>query len=82
MKKLLQLYVVVVLALSLAGCACQHEWSDAGCEAPAVCGKCNETGAPALGHAFTDASCAAPETCIRCAATGEKHCLTALENGC
>ena len=69
MKKLLQLYVVVVLALSLAGCACQHEWSDAGCEAPAVCGKCNETGAPALGHAFTDASCAAPETCIRCAAT-------------
>ena len=35
---------------------------------PAVCTKCSETGAEALGHNWAAATCGSPETCLRCGA--------------
>lgn len=69
MKRIAIIILVAVLAMSVAGCSCQHEWSEPGCEEAAVCAKCGEIGEPALGHTYSEASCAVPETCSRCGVT-------------
>lgn len=66
MKRMTCMLLTAALLLSLAGCSCQHEWTAPGCETPAVCTKCEETGEAALGHDFAEASCEEPETCTRC----------------
>ena len=66
-KKLLGIGLALLLAL-LSGCACEHEWTEADCVNPAVCTKCSETGAEALGHNWAAATCGSPETCLRCGA--------------
>lgn len=69
MRKLCALLSVFLILLLLAGCACQHEWTQPDCQNPAVCTKCQETGAEALGHDWADATCQSPQTCLRCSET-------------
>lgn len=53
----------------LAGCSCQHQWTDATCTEPKTCSKCALTEGEALGHSWKDADCVTPKTCSRCAVT-------------
>lgn len=61
--------LVLLVALLLSGCACQHEWADADCTSPQICTKCQETTGEALGHSWTEATCETPQTCSRCGVT-------------
>lgn len=69
MKRTMILAMALLLILALAGCACEHEWSEADCVNAAVCAKCEEVGEAALGHDWSDATCTAPQTCGRCGET-------------
>lgn len=51
-KNVLQLLVVLMLALSLSGCGCEHEWVEANCVTPKTCSLCQETEGEALGHEY------------------------------
>lgn len=61
--------LVLLVTVLLSGCACQHEWSDADCTNPQICGKCQEVSGEPLGHSFQAATCDTPEVCSRCGAT-------------
>ena len=66
----LKLFIILVLcAVLLAGCACEHEWNAANCTTPKTCALCEETEGDPLGHTWTVATCTAPKTCVTCNAT-------------
>ena len=46
-----------------------HNWSDADCDTPKTCSRCQVTEGNALGHNWSDADCYTPKTCSRCQAT-------------
>ena len=69
MKKLIALLLVLVFAMSLAACGCEHEFAAATCTAPSTCTLCGETEGAALGHVWIAATCEDPKTCEVCAAT-------------
>lgn len=66
MKKKLLIAILLLLAVCLTGCACEHEWTEADCLNPQICTKCEEVGADALGHDWNAATCTEPQTCVRC----------------
>lgn len=61
--------LAVVSVLSMVGCQCKHEWSEATCKTPSVCALCNEIQGEPLGHAWSEATCEAPKICVRCDVT-------------
>ncbi|MBR7184019.1 MAG: trypsin-like peptidase domain-containing protein [Clostridia bacterium] len=61
--------LMLLLALGLAACSCEHEWKGATCAQPAVCTRCGITEGRPLGHNWADATCAAPRTCAACGMT-------------
>lgn len=65
-KRISVLLICVMLAAVLAGCGCDHEWTEANCYDPKTCALCGETEGEDLGHDYLDASCEAPKTCSRC----------------
>ena len=69
MKKIVLLLVCAALALSLTGCGCDHQWTEAGCTSPRTCTLCGKTEGEPLGHSWTEATCAAPKTCAVCGET-------------
>jgi len=70
MKKItLTLLAVLLGAALLAGCSCQHEWTEASCTQPKTCIRCNLTEGEALGHSWQEADCITAKTCSRCAMT-------------
>lgn len=66
MKKLIYLLTIVMFLSTLAGCSCEHEWSDATCTEPKICTKCEATEGDPAGHSWTDATCTSPKTCTSC----------------
>ena len=53
--------------------ATKHVWTEADCDTPKTCYKCNATDGDALGHDWTEATEDQPKTCTRCGATeGDK----------
>lgn len=68
-KKILAILLAAACLLVLAGCSCEHEWTDASCKAPKHCALCGETEGTALGHYYQSATCEAPKTCTRCGET-------------
>lgn len=60
------LFPAAFCAVLLAGCGCEHEWTEATCTEPATCALCQETEGEALGHEWEDATCTSPKTCRRC----------------
>lgn len=67
MKK--NILIVLLCALLLAGCSCQHEWTEADCTSPKTCAKCEATEGEPLDHTWQDADCITPKTCSRCGLT-------------
>ena len=68
-KYLLFLLSFLLGAAMLAGCSCQHTWSEATCTDPKTCTQCAAVEGEALGHSWKEASCDSPKTCERCGAT-------------
>ena len=70
MKKCILILLSVLLCTAmLAGCSCQHQWTEASCEAPKTCSKCGLTEGEALGHSWKAADCETPKTCTSCGTT-------------
>ena len=83
MKKLIAFLLVLVFAMSLAACGCEHEFAAATCTAPSTCTLCGETEGAALGHVWMAATCEDPKTCEVCAATeGEAKGHALVEATC
>ena len=68
-SRLFSVFFILLLAVSLVGCNCSHDWTEADCANPQTCAKCQEVGATALGHEWQDATCTAPKTCGKCGET-------------
>lgn len=60
------LFPVVLAAMLLTGCGCQHEWQKATCLAPRTCIHCGETEGKTRSHEWGNTACHAPEGCIVC----------------
>ena len=60
------LAAVLICMMLLAGCSCQHQWTEADCTAPKSCTLCQITEGEALGHSWQEADCVTPKTCSRC----------------
>ncbi|MBQ5866722.1 MAG: hypothetical protein IIW56_08625 [Oscillospiraceae bacterium] len=83
MKKWIAMLLVLVMALTMAACGCEHEFAAATCTAPSTCTLCGETEGEALGHVWMAATCEDPKTCEVCAATdGEAKGHTMVEATC
>jgi len=63
------IFTLLICALSLAGCACRHEWTTADCTTAKTCSLCNEVTGEPLGHTWHDADCVTPKTCTVCGKT-------------
>jgi len=68
-KNILILLCCLLCTVLLAGCACQHEWTDASCTAPKTCTKCDAVEGEALEHSWKNADCVTPKTCSSCGLT-------------
>ena len=68
-KNLVLLLTFLLCTALLAGCSCQHQWTEAACLTPKTCGKCGITEGKALGHSWQDAGCVTAKTCSRCGLT-------------
>ena len=66
MKKTGILLALAVFLLSLSGCSCSHDWSEASCETARTCTKCSETEGEPLGHDWLAPDCETAEVCSRC----------------
>lgn len=70
MKKIIVTMLVAVLCMfALAGCGCEHEWTEATCTEPKTCSLCEATEGEPVGHSWTDATCSAAKTCSSCGLT-------------
>lgn len=68
-KSILILLSFLLGAVLLAGCSCEHVWTEATCTEPKVCTKCSQAEGEALGHSWEEPDCITPKTCSRCAFT-------------
>lgn len=70
MHKRILIFLSCLLCLVLmAGCSCQHEWSEATCTAPKTCKLCQMQEGESLGHSWVSADCETPKTCSGCGLT-------------
>lgn len=69
MKHRLLIPILIIFLLSLSGCECKHEWTQATCISPNVCSLCSETEGELGDHTWNEASCTAPQICSICEAT-------------
>ena len=69
MRHIRMLTVLILCLLTLAGCACQHQWTEAACLTPKTCTLCEETEGEPAGHIWMEATCEAPKTCSVCSVT-------------
>lgn len=65
-KKSMLCVVSLLLVLTLTGCGCEHEWSEATCTTAKVCSKCEKQEGEPLGHSWNEATCTEPKTCTTC----------------
>ncbi len=64
MKKRVQMFLILVLAVFLSGCECEHMWSGATCMEPKTDTKCGETSGEALGHQVSEWETTKKATCL------------------
>ena len=67
--KIFAMIVAVMMVCLLAGCECEHTWTQADCTTPQTCTECGEIQGDALGHSWQESNCELPETCSACGAT-------------
>lgn len=68
-QKLLICLLALSLVLVMAGCGCEHVWTEADCVNPNTCSECGETEGAPLGHTWKAATCTDAKTCENCGAT-------------
>lgn len=68
-KHTLILLTFLLCTALLAGCSCQHQWTDATCTVPKTCSKCGISEGDSPGHSWQDADCVTPRSCSRCTLT-------------
>lgn len=66
MKRYILIASMLLLLVLLAGCRCQHQWSEGTCTQASRCRFCGEHRGSAPGHSFRDATCLEPKTCSVC----------------
>lgn len=72
-KPSIKLLLLAVLCLALlAGCGCQHEWTEASCAAPKTCALCGATEGSPLSHQWSSGNCEDPRTCEICGESAEE----------
>ena len=69
MKKCTLTLLALLVTFLLAGCACEHQWTEASCTDAKTCTLCSLTEGNALGHSWQEADCVTAKTCSRCALT-------------
>lgn len=69
MKRRILLVTLLFACTLIAGCGCQHDWTEATCQAPRTCSLCQETEGEVLPHQWQEATCATPKTCNTCGET-------------
>ena len=82
MKKIAVLTLAFLLLISLFGCFCKHDWSEATCIEAEACKECGKTNGEPKGHNWKDATCTSPSKCSTCGeTTGNKlgHDITDFE---
>ena len=67
--RLLMVSVTLAVMLSIAGCGCDHEWTEATCTAPKHCVKCGNVEGDIAEHSWCEATCSSAKTCEQCGAT-------------
>ena len=72
-RKLISLWLFVLLIFVMSGCCISHTWVDATCTEAQTCSKCGKTEGEALGHkSWNEATCTSPKTCKDCGKTEGK----------
>lgn len=67
--RILILLTLLLCIMILAGCSCQHTWTEADCTTPSTCTLCGITEGDPLGHSWSEADCVTAKTCARCGLT-------------
>ena len=67
-RTLLCLSSILLLALILSGCVCNHQWSTATCDQESVCKLCGQRSGTVQEHNWVDA-CGKARTCTLCGMT-------------
>ncbi len=73
MKKLLSVFTLVAVCISLTACAHKHTFEAATCTAPKTCTECGETEGEALKHSTTLGKC------LRCGEIINSEAISAIE---
>ena len=68
-KRISLICISALLALSLSGCGCRHEWQDATCQSPRICVLCGKTEGKVRAHRYANTACHEAEGCIYCGTT-------------
>lgn len=70
MKKRFQYVILLLLsAILLTACQCQHDWVEADCTTAKTCTRCDEVVGEPLGHSWIAANCTTAKTCSACGRT-------------
>lgn len=65
-KRILCVVLLMLCAVMLTACQCQHDWVEADCTTGKTCTRCDEVIGEALGHSWIEASCTSAKTCSAC----------------
>lgn len=66
LKRFLCFLLIISFVVTLNACGCEHEWTEATCEAPRTCTLCGDTEGELGEHDFAEASCITPKKCKVC----------------
>ncbi|MBO5064847.1 MAG: hypothetical protein J6D06_01905 [Clostridia bacterium] len=65
-KRVLCFLLIISFVVTLNACGCEHEWTEATCEAPKTCKLCGDTEGELGEHDFADPNCVTPKKCKVC----------------
>lgn len=71
MKKFIVLLFMLMALVALVACSteCVHDWSEATCQGPSKCSKCQGTVGEKGNHIWEEATCLSPKKCTTCGTT-------------
>lgn len=69
MRKIVLVFTIVIMTVTMSGCCFHHEWSEATCTSARVCLKCGKIEGDPLGHTWISATCTEPMICSVCGET-------------
>lgn len=61
--------ILLIVLLTLSGCACRHQWQGGSCTQSRICAHCGQEEGTAPGHTWQSATCTEPARCSSCGQT-------------